>query len=134
MAGRRDDLVDETVLRRSLRLEPDEPTPRFDAAAIASLARPRVVPAVVLGGVVFATAIALTASMLWSLATAVAPDVAGAVIALVLDGVARVASLVYPLLRAATEPAIPLSLITATGVAIFHEMRAKKEHVHVHAS
>lgn len=130
----RDKLIDETILRRALRLEADEPTPRFDAAAIAALARPRVVPAVVLGGIACAAAIGVVASALGSAASAFGPDVVSGAIAFVLDGVDTLASLLYPILQAATDPVVPLSLIAATGVAIYHEMRTRREHAHVHAA
>jgi hypothetical protein len=45
------------------------------------------------------------------------------------------ASLLYPVAQAATDPAVPLSLVAATAVAIYHEMRTRRERAHVvHAS
>ena len=133
-SDRRDDLIDEAVLRRSLRLESDERVPRFDADAIAALARPTLQPALVLGALVLAIAIGLTASAVWSVAIADGPSLAGEGVALLLDGLAMAASLLYPAVQAATDPAVPLSLLAALGVAILHEMRTRRERVHVHTS
>jgi hypothetical protein len=134
VSERRDELIDEALLRRALRFEAGEPTPRFDPAAIAALARPRAIPAVALAGVIFAVAIAVTASTVWSVASALAPDVWDGVVSLLLDGVTGLASLLYPVTQAVTDPAVPLSLIAATAVAIYHEMQTRRERAHVHAS
>ena len=67
MTDRRDDLLDESILRRALRLEPDERAPLFDVAAIAAAARPRTRLALVSALVAIAIGVA-GAVTVWSAA------------------------------------------------------------------
>jgi hypothetical protein len=136
MTDRRDDLIDETVLRRSLRLEPDEGGPRFDAAAIALLAAQR--PAMslrALGLVIAGSALLGFAAVgIWSSIFAYAPTVIDAALGALLDVLVAVATLLLPLADLAQEPVVPLSLVAALGVAILHELRERRERAHANAS
>src|SRR5262249_43118697 len=105
MTEPRDDLIDETYLRRALRLENDERAPRFDARGIAALAAqaPRTRLAVSLG----ATAAALTvlvAFAVWSLLIAEVPAFVDAASTALLDGVVAVATVLVPIAQAASDP------------------------------
>lgn len=131
----RDDLIDETVLRRSLRFEPDERAPHFDVAAIAAMAEAehpwRRTMLVAL------TAAALTgavAGTVWSAIAEHGAQIASLVANGLLDALITLVTLLVPVAQAASEPVVPLSLLAALGVAIIHELRERKESVHVHAS
>ena len=131
----RDDLMDESVLRRSLRLEPDERAPRFDARVIALLAGNRPLPlwttfSAVAGLVVMAGC----AIVVWSVILAFAPALLDAVMSAVVDVAIRVVTAFAPVADIAVQPAIPLSLLAALGVAILHELRERREQLHVNAS
>lgn len=136
MTERRDDLFDETVLRRALRLEPDELTPGFDAAAIALLAAQR--PAISLRafGLVLAGSALLgfAAVGIWGAVFAYAPSALDAAMAVVLDLLIAAATVLLPLADLAQQPAVPLSLVAALAVAILHELRERREHAHANAS
>ena len=131
----RDDLMDESVLRRSLRLEPDERAPRFDARVIALLAGNRPLPlwttfSAVAGLVVMAGC----AIVVWSVILAFAPALLDAVMSAVVDVAIRVVTALAPVADIAVQPAIPLSLLAALGVAILHELRERREQLHANAS
>ena len=132
MSERRDDLLDEAVLRRALRLEADERVPRFDAGAIALAAR-RDIPRTAFGVIGGAAVLAATAWGVWTTIFAIFPTVGDAVIAAAIDAAVAVASLLVPVAELAAQPAIPLSLLAALGVAILHELRDRREHVHADA-
>jgi hypothetical protein len=136
MTERRDDLIDETVLRRSLRLEPDEGGPRFDAAAIAVLAAQRPPVSLRALGLVLAGSALLgfAAVGIWSSIFTYAPTVIDAAMAALLALVVAVATLLLPLAELAQEPVVPLSLVAALGVAILHELRERRERAHANAS
>lgn len=135
MNERRDDLLDEAILRRALRLEADEPLPRFDAEAIAALAERRApTTRLIVSGIAAAGVTGLAAAGVWSLILATAPTLADVAMSALLATVVAVATLLVPIARIAAEPAIPLSLLAGLGVAILYELRERREHVHVHAS
>ena len=105
MTDRRDDLLDETILRRALRLEADERAPVFDPAAIAAAGqRPRlaVVSALVAIGIG-----AVGAVTVWSAIAVFLPTV----VANAFDvGLAIVAMLAVPptdILELAQQPGYP---------------------------
>lgn len=131
---RRDDLIAESVLRLGLRLDADERVPRFDPAAIAALAGPRMTPPFVLGTIVLAAAVAMAATMLWWSAITGGAAFAGDLGALAIGVVAYVAPFVYAALEAWSDPAIPLSLLVALGLAIVHETRLRRERAHAEAA
>jgi hypothetical protein len=124
VSDRRDDLLDEAILRRALRLEPDERSPVFDAAAIAAAARPRTRLAVIsaLVAVGLGAAGALTA---WWAAAILAPAIVASAFDLVLGIVAVAAVPATTILGIAQQPAVPLSLLAAIAVAIAHELRER---------
>ncbi|HEY6958122.1 MAG TPA: hypothetical protein VI814_04795 [Candidatus Limnocylindria bacterium] len=134
MHERRDDLVDETLLRRALRLDAEERAPRFDPAAIAALARPRLAPAHALGLAVLAVAVAVAATTFWWNVITDGPALFGEAVSVALDGLALVASFLYPALEAFADPAVPLSLLVALGITIVYEMRTRRGRVHAEAS
>lgn len=126
MTDRRDDLLDETILRRALRLEPDERAPRFDAAALAAAGqRPRlaVVSALVAVGLVSVGAVAVWSAVAFFLPTVVANafDVA----LLLLASLAVPASAIAEI---AQQPVVPLSLLAALAIATAHELRERVGH------
>jgi hypothetical protein len=134
MRERRDELIDETVLRRALRLDAEERAPHFDPAAIAALARPRLGSGHAFGLLVLAVAVGVTATTFWWNVFTDGPAVLGGTISVALEGLALVASLLYPALEAFSDPAVPLSLLVALGITIVYEMRIRREHVHAEAA
>lgn len=135
MTNERDDLIDEAVVRRSLRFEPDERAPRFDAAAIAAMAedqarQPRTM-AIVLAG---AGITGVVAGSVWSVIASNAPAIGDAIGGAMLDALIALATLLVPLADLASQPTVPLSLLAAIAVAIVHELRERREIAHVHAS
>lgn len=130
----RDGMLDETTLRRALRLESDERVPRFDVAAIAALAGAGPSRAAVVFGVAACAVTALAAASTWSVIAAFAPDIVNAVASFTLDTVVAVATVLEPLAEIASQPAVPFSLLAALGVAIIHTLYERREHVHANAS
>lgn len=131
----RDDLMDESVLRRSLRLEPDERAPRFDARAIALMAGDRPLPwwtmfSAVAGLIVMAAC----AIVVWSVILAFAPALLDTGLSAVVDVAIWVVTGLEPVADIAVQPAIPLSLLAALGVAILHELRERREQLNANAS
>jgi hypothetical protein len=136
MSERRDDLLDETVLRRSLKLEPDEGAPRFDAAALAVLAQGRQpLPPRVLGVTLAGAALlGFAAAGIWSSIFAVAPTAFDVAVAALVDVAVTVATILVPIAEVLRQPAVPLSLIAALGVAILYTLRERRERAHADAS
>jgi len=122
VTDRRDDLLDETILRRALRLESDERPPIFDAAAIAAGQRPRlaVVSALVAVGIVSMGAVAVWSAVVFLLPTVVANafDVALMLLALLAVPASAIAEI-------AQQPVVPLSLLAALAIATAHELRER---------
>jgi hypothetical protein len=124
MTDPRNDLLDETTLRRALRLEADERAPVFDPAVIAAAAqeRPRlaVVSALVAVALTAVGAVAVWSAVAILLPTLVADafDVGLGVLALL----AMPASAVVDLVQ---QPAVPLSLLVALAIATLHELRER---------
>ena len=135
MNERRDDLLEEAVLRRALRLEADERAPRFDVGAIALAARrPAFANWYAFGALAGAAALAVTAWIVWTLVLAAFPPLADAVISTAIDATVAIATLLLPIAEFAAQPAVPLSLLAALGVAILHELRDRREQAHANAS
>ncbi len=122
MTDRRDDLLDESILRRALRLEPDERAPLFDAAAIAAAARPRTRLALVSALVAIAIG-AAGAVTVWSAAAIFVPAVGASAFELGLGIVAMLAVPATAIIEVAQQPAVPLSLLAAIAIATAHELR-----------
>jgi len=123
---------EEHVLRRALRLDPDEIPARLDPAMVAAAARaarpPRralltVAAVAFIGGWVWAEAVR---SVVGGLLTAGAIDPLGAVIQLATAALIAAG----PALDLATHPAIPIAILTAALLAALSERRR----VHVPAS
>jgi hypothetical protein len=124
VTDRRDDLLDESVLRRALRLEPDERAPLFNAAAIALAARPRT--RLALASALVAIAISAAGAVtVWSAAAIFAPAVGANAFELGLGIVAMLAVPATAILELAQQPAVPLSLLAAIAIATAHELRER---------
>jgi hypothetical protein len=136
MSERRDDLLDETVLRRALKLEPDESAPRFDAAALAALAQRRQpLPTRVVGlTLVGAALLGFAAAGIWSSIFAVAPTAFDTAMAAIIDVAVAIATVLLPIAETLRQPAVPLSLIAALGVASLYTLRERRERAHANAS
>jgi len=135
MTERPDDLIDEGVLRRALRLEQHERAPHFDAQAIAALAaRTRTAPPTLLVAFAATALTSIAAVAIWSAVLSAAPSFIDDAIAAALDGLVAVATFAISVAQIAAEPTVPLSLIAALGVAILYELRERRERAHVHAS
>ena len=129
MTDRRDDLLDETILRRALRLEADERAPIFDPAAIAATGRPRLalVSAMVAIGIGAVGAVTVWTAVALLLPTVVtnAFDVGLAVVAMLAVPVANI-------LELAQQPAVPLSLFAALAIVTAHELRERRLAIAAH--
>jgi hypothetical protein len=127
VTDRRDDLLDETILRRALRLEVDEPRPVFDPVAIAAVAGQRarlaVVSALVALGLVSVGAVAA-----WSAVVFFLPTVVQSVFDVALMLLATLAVPASATLEIALQPAVPMSLLAALAVATAHELRERVGH------
>jgi uncharacterized membrane protein YfcA len=131
----RDELLDETILRRALRLEDDERAPRFDAAAIAALATfagPS--PRALIATLVAAALTGLVAVAAWAYVFIVAPPVLDDLVAFAMPGIVALATVVVAISEVAMQPAVPLSLLAALGVAVLHSLRERREYAHAHTS
>ena len=136
MTDRRDDLLDEAVLRRSLRLDADERPPRFDAAAIAARAaerRPFSSAAHLVGaGVLIASG--LSAPAVWEAVASFAWPLIATAFDAALSFVAVAAMVLTAVVEMAQQPVIPASLLVGLAIAIVFELRQRKETEHVIAS
>jgi hypothetical protein len=120
--------IDETTLRRALRLEADERPPLFDPAAIAAAARER--PRIAMVSALAAIAlVAVGAVVVWSAVAILLPtlvldafDLGLGLLALVAVPASRVADLVQ-------QPVVPLSVLAALAIATAHELRERVSHV-----
>jgi uncharacterized membrane protein YeiH len=129
------ELLDETVLRGAMRLEADETVPRFDAVGMAALAARRAPTARMLAaGLSVAVITGVVAGGVWSLILATGPAIFGQAMEGVVSIAVIAATILLPIARIAAEPAVPLSLIAALGIAILHELRERREHAHADAS
>ena len=135
MKNERDDLMDETVLRRALRLEPDEGAPRFDARTIALMARASTPSLRSIGyALTAAVLVGFAAGGIWSSIFATAPSILDTATKAIVDVAIPLSSVLLPLLDLAQQPAIPLSVLAALGVAILYELRERRERAHADAS
>ncbi|HEV8654211.1 MAG TPA: hypothetical protein VGR85_01685 [Candidatus Limnocylindria bacterium] len=119
-----DELLDETTLRRALRLEADERPPRFDPAAIAAVARrPRLalVSALVALGLGAVGAVAV-----WSAVAIFLPTLAADAFDLALGVLALLVVPLSAIAGVAQQPVVPLSLIAAIAIATLHELRESR--------
>lgn len=128
MTDRRDDLLDETTLRRALRLESDERAPMFDPIAIATAARqqPRLAALSALVALALGT---FGAVAVWSAVAITLPTLAADAFDLALGTLALLAVPASALLYLVQQPVVPLSLFVALAIATVHELRERVIHV-----
>lgn len=122
MIDRHGEPLDETTLRRALRLEADERPLQFDPAAIAAAAQAR--PRLAVASALLALALgAVGAAAVWAAVVIFLPTM----VASAFDaGLAMLALAAVPASRTADlvqQPAIPLSLLAALAIATAHELR-----------
>ena len=126
MTNPRDDLLDETILRRALRLESDERAPAFDPAAIAAAARrPRLAVVSALVGVGL---VSLGAVAVWSAVAFLLPTVVANAFDVALMLLASLAVPASAIAEIAQQPVVPLSLLAALAIATAHELRERVGH------
>jgi len=126
VTDRRDDLLDETILRRALRLESDERAPAFDPAAIAAAARrPRLAVVSALVGVGL---VSLGAVAVWSAVAFLLPTVVANAFDVALMLLASLAVPASAIAEIAQQPVVPLSLLAALAIATAHELRERVGH------
>lgn len=124
MTDPRTELLDETILRRALRLEADEPLPHFDPTAIAAAARRPRLAAV---SALFAVAVtAVGAVAVWSSVAIFAPAVMAQAFDFTLGVIAVLAVPARTIADVAQQPAVPLSLFAALAIATAYELRERR--------
>jgi hypothetical protein len=122
MTDPRSELLDETTLRRALRLEADERAPVFDPAAIAAAARVR--PRMVLVSAFAALAVGIVGAVgVWSAVAFFLPTLVADAFDLGLGTLALVAVPVSAIFNLVQQPVVPLSLVVAIAIATLHELR-----------
>jgi hypothetical protein len=117
--------LDETILRRALRLEPDERRPVFDPVAIAAAAGQRAHRAVV-SALVALGLVAVGAVAAWSAVALFLPTVVASVFDVALMLLAWLAVLASAIAEVALQPVVPLSLLAALAIATAHEVRERR--------
>jgi hypothetical protein len=123
-----DELFDEALLRRALRLEASEFPPRLHLADVAARAAdPRLglasFASSLFAGLATATLLAAAAVTISSLLPTVAGDAFAAAISLV----AWVAVPLEPAVRTMQQPTIPIAAFAAIAFAVAYEYRTRKE-------
>ena len=124
MTDRGGELLDETTLRRALRLEADERPPLFDPAAIAAAARRRL-RLVMVSALVALGLSAVGAFAVWSAFVIVVPTVVANAFDLGLGVLALVAVPASAIAGLIQQPVVPLSLLAALAIATLHELRER---------
>ncbi len=121
----RGELLDETILRRALRLEPDEHAPAFDPAAIAAAARQR--PRLAMLSALVALALTGAGAVVtWSTLAVVLPGLAADAFDAALGALVIFAIPASAIADVAQQPVVPLSLIAALAIATAHELRERR--------
>ena len=128
MTDRIGEPLDETMLRRALRLEADERPPLFDPASIAAAARVRPRIAIVSAAVAVGLG-ALGAVAVWSAFAILLPTVAVDAFDIGLGLLAMLAVAVSGVADLVQQPVVPLSLVAALAIATAHELRERVSHV-----
>ena len=131
MTERKSEPLDETTLRRALRLEAVERPPLFDPAAIAAAARVRPRLAIVSAAVAVGLG-AVGAVAVWSAVAVLLPTLAADLFDFALALFAMVAVPASALADLVQQPVVPLSLVAALAIATWHELRERM--IHVNAS
>ena len=120
--------LDETTLRRALRLEADERPPLFDPAAIAAAARER--PRIAMMSALAAIALgAVGAVVVWSAVAILLPTLVVDAFDLGLGLLAMLAVPVSGVADLVQQPVVPVSLVVALAIATAHELRERVSHV-----
>jgi len=123
--------LDETTLRRALRLEADERPPLFDPAAIAAAARER--PRIAMISALAAIGLgAVGAVVVWSAVAILLPTLVVDAFDLGLGLLAMLAVPVSGVADLVQQPVVPVSLVVALAIATAHELRERV--IHVNAS
>ncbi len=131
MTDRTGEPIDETTLRRALRLEADERPPLFDPAAIAAAARER--PRIAMISALAAIAVgAVGAVVVWSAVAILLPTLVVDAFDLGLGLLAMLAVPVSGVADLVQQPVVPVSLVVALAIATAHELRERV--IHVNAS
>jgi len=131
VTDRAGDPLDETTLRRALRLEADERPPLFDPAAIAAAARER--PRTLMISALAAMAVgAVGAVVVWSAVAILLPTLVVDAFDLGLGLLAMLAVPVSGVADLVQQPVVPVSLVVALAIATAHELRERV--IHVNAS
>jgi len=128
MTDRIGEPLDETTLRRALRLEADERPPLFDPAAIAAAAQVRPRIAIVSAAVAVGLG-AVGAIAVWSAFAILLPTVAVDAFDIGLGLLAMLAVAVSGVADLVQQPVVPLSLVAALAIATAHELRERVSHV-----
>lgn len=124
MTDPRNELLDETTLRRALRLEADERLPHFDPAAIAAVAkRPRLAA---FSALVAVAVTGVGAVAVWSAFAIFAPAVMAQVFDVTLGVIAVLAVPARTIAEVVQQPAVPLSLLAALAIATAYELRERR--------
>jgi hypothetical protein len=122
MTERTNDLLDETTLRRALRLEADERAPLFDPVAIAAAGRVR--PRMVLVSALAVLAVGTVGAVgVWSAVAYFLPTLVADAFDLGLGMLAFAAVPVSAIWGVVQQPVVPLSLVVAIAIATLHELR-----------
>jgi len=120
--------LDETTLRRALRLEADERPPLFDPADIAAAARER--PRIAMISALAAIALgAVGAVVVWSAVAILLPTLVVDAFDLGLGLLAMLAVPVSGVADLVQQPVVPVSLVVALAIATAHELRERVSHV-----
>ena len=128
MIDRTGEPLDETTLRRALRLEADERPPLFDPAAIAAAARER--PRIAMVSALAAIALgAVGAVVVWSAVAILLPTLVVDAFDLGLGLLAMLAVPVSGVADLVQQPVVPVSLVVALAIATAHELRERVSHV-----
>ena len=128
MTDRTGEPLDETTLRRALRLEADERPPLFDPAAIAAAARER--PRIAMVSALAAIALgAVGAVVVWSAVAILLPTLVVDAFDLGLGLLAMLAVPVSGVADLVQQPVVPVSLVVALAIATAHELRERVSHV-----
>jgi D-arabinose 1-dehydrogenase-like Zn-dependent alcohol dehydrogenase len=118
------ELLDETTLRRALRLDFDERPPLFDATAAIASARSRSRQAV--GTALVALGLtAVGAVAVWSAVAVFLPTVVVSVFDGLLAALALLAVPASGIAEIVQQPVVPLSLLVALAIATTYELRER---------
>lgn len=136
MTVEREGLLEESVLRRALRLDPGELPPRLDPVTLAATARAEdrrrgeVVGIAAIAFVAGWAASEITRAALGALLAATEIDILGGAIAVV----ATVAVWASAVVDAVTMPTVPIAILAAVVLAIAFERSQRKGAGHVSSS